>query len=130
MEPDVATPDHEFELRLERRVDGQTGQELLDLVVETVREFASYGYRLDLRGSFEVAARSITIEVGGVSLPSIATASPGRARGVSTIAMPADGEYQVRVVRKQRSAEFRIVIAKGIPAPLIATEGGFIRLVG
>jgi len=130
MEPDVTTPDHEFELRLERRVDGQTGQELLDLVVETVREFASYGYRLDLRESVDMTRRTITVEVGGVSLPNIATASPGRARGVSAIAMPADGAYEVRVVRKQRTVVFRVAIAKGVPSPLAVEEGGFIRLVG
>jgi len=122
-------PAHEFELRLERRIDAETGRTLLDIIVETVREFAAYGYRLDLRERFDLAERVLHVDLGGVSLPSLATATPGRARGVCTIVMPADGSYTLHVQRKQRKAEYNIAIASGTPSPLGNRDGGFIIVV-
>lgn len=123
------TPAHEFELRLQRRIDAETGRTLLDIIVETVREFAAYGYRLDLRERADLAGRVLQVELGGVSLPSIATANPGRARGVCTIVMPADGSYALHVLRKQREAVFNIDIAAGTPSPHGNRDGGFIIVV-
>lgn len=129
MEAQQASQAPEFELRLQRRVDAETGRLLLDIVVETVREFASYGYRLDLRETIDLAGRTLRVELGGVSLPSIATASPGRARGVCTSVMPADGTYVLQIARKQRQAAFSVAITNGEPLPLGSRDGGFIILV-
>lgn len=129
MEPQQAQPSHEFEVRLQRRVDAETGRVLLDIIIETIREFAAYGYRLDLRETVDLVGRTMRVELGGVSLPNIATASPGRARGVCTSLMPADGTYTLQIVRKQREAVFQIDIASGEPLPLGSRDGGFIIMV-
>jgi hypothetical protein len=121
-----ATPSHEFTLRAVRRIDAETGLPMLDLEVRTVREFASYGYRIDLRDVTRDLSTAMVIEIGGISLPSIATASSGAAVGVMSMIMPADGEYRLDVTRKQRSATFRLRIADGIPTPLGDMNGGFI----
>ena len=129
MDTQQGSPAHEFELRLQRRVDAETGRTLLDINIETVREFAAYGYRLDLRETVDLAGGTLRVELGGVSLPSIATANPGRARGICTTVMPTDGTYALHVVRKQRQAVFTVAITNGEPSPLGSRDGGFIIMV-
>lgn len=116
----------EYTLRAARRVDAETQQVLLDLEVRTVREFASYGYRVDVRALPSEHAATIIMEIGGISLPSVATAASGAAVGVLSLPMPSDGMYDVHVVRKQRTARFALRIANGTPSPLDAKDGGFI----
>lgn len=120
---------HEFTVSLRRREDTEHDRVLLDIRVETVREFSAYGYRVDLREAFDAAERRITVELGGIALPSIAAASSGRAVGTCSILMPADGAYVLRLVRKQRTAEFTLGITNGMPLPLGTTDGGFVMMV-
>lgn len=116
----------EYTLRAMRRVDAETQQVLLDLEVRTVREFASYGYRVDVRALPSKDASTLIMEIGGISLPSVSTAASGAAVGVLSMPMPADGVYDLHVVRKQRTARFAVRITNGTPSPLEEMDGGFI----
>jgi len=120
---------HEFEVSLRRRDDVEHNRVLLDIRVETTREFSAYGYRIELREAFDAEGRRIDVELGGITLPSMAAASSGRASGTCSIRMPVDGTYALRIGRKQRSADFSMRIIDGIPLPLGNADGGFVKLV-
>lgn len=118
---------HEFVLGIAVAAGEGGAPPALVLRVETVREFASFGYALEVQVRQPTSAGPAVLEIGGISVPVMSAQQSGVAVGTAVMAVPADGEYLLEVHRRQRRAQVRFRVVDGQPAILAVDGDPFIR---
>lgn len=96
----------------------------LNVVVETVREFTSFGYVVALTSVPAPSQQRFDVRIGGIALPSMGRPQPGPARGEIAEPLPADGTYDLVVTRKTQQGQCRITIADGQITDLRSVDEG------
>ncbi|MBU3699983.1 MAG: hypothetical protein FGM33_08255 [Candidatus Kapabacteria bacterium] len=124
IEPSV---DHEYVVTF-AQATSEAGESLLSVHVVTTREFTSYAYTLGLNLTIDHARARITIEVGGLSIPSVMMPAAKGAFGEKAIVMPPAGSYVVEVTRRASSQCATLLVNEGGPTSIAPdAEGGFAR---
>lgn len=126
IEPSI---DHEFTLEITSVIDHETGTPMLQFLFRTVREFASFGYSINVKDASKPVPTEYTFELGGLSLPSHTSHAFGGAQTVVRRALPADGVYRLTIRRRARRFEAQITVAGGIPESVTESDQpSFIRV--
>jgi hypothetical protein len=121
-EPEV---DHEYIVTFSASVS-EAGQQQLMVHVMTTREFTSYAYSLGLTAKLDLGRTKLTIEVGGLSIPTIMMPAAKGAFGVRALIMPPDGSYEVELTRRSSQQRVVLQVQGGRPALVSeVAEGGF-----
>ncbi|MFN4908984.1 MAG: hypothetical protein ACK475_09315 [Bacteroidota bacterium] len=125
--------DERFEPKVEHEyivtfsaVVSEAGQQQLMVHVMTTREFTSYAYSLGLTAKLDLGRTKLSIEVGGLSIPTMMMPAAKGAFGERALVMPPDGSYDVELTR--RSSQQRVVlhVQGGRPVNVSeAADGGF-----
>lgn len=93
-------------------------------IVETVREFTSFGYQLTLTSVPAPSQTGVEVRIGGITLPTVGRPQPGPARGRVESSTGADGLFDIVVTRKKQRATCRCVIDGGAIESLQAIDEG------
>ncbi|MFN4984902.1 MAG: hypothetical protein ACK5BQ_10050 [Ignavibacteria bacterium] len=109
IEPSI---EHEYIVEVETGVDKDTRMPTLVVRVTTAREFTSFAYEISLELSVDHAAKTMHLEVGGLSIPSVMMPSKGGAISERTLELLPAGTYQFTVAKKNRNLSTSFVIAK------------------
>jgi hypothetical protein len=104
--------DHEYIIEIAAGVDRETRKPTLEVRVTTAREFTSFAYDISLELSVDEGAKTIHLEVGGLSIPSVMMPSKGGAVSARSLELLPAGTYQLTVAKKNRSLSTSLVIAK------------------
>ncbi|MEY3385386.1 MAG: hypothetical protein RIR53_197 [Bacteroidota bacterium] len=122
IEPSV---EHEYEVTF-RPGTSEAGEQLLTVHVVTTREFTSYAYTLGLTLSIDHTRARITIEVGGLSIPTVMMPAAKGAYGERSVIMPPEGEYIVELTRRSSSQRATLRIHSDGRASITPdSQGGF-----
>lgn len=92
-----------------------TGNPLLHLHVETVREFASFGYVITLTDRSVAHNGQFIVDVGGIGLPLNTKPTAGPAVAELTWPMPADGDYELVLHRRKEVSTVKFSIRNAVP---------------
>lgn len=109
IEPSI---DHEYIVELGTGIDKDSRQPTVVVRVTTSREFTSFAYEISLDLAVDHTAKTMHLEVGGLSIPSVMMPSKGGAVSERTIELLPAGTYQFTVAKKNRSLTTSFVIAK------------------
>jgi hypothetical protein len=120
--------DHEFVVDLDIETDAEGGTAQLVLRVSSVREFTAFSYGLSVTDRSAPSKGSYALEIGGLSIPTVASGSASGARSILRYPMPADGTYELVVTRKAKRRIAAFTIKRGRPQTLANETGdGFVR---
>lgn len=117
--------DHEYVVTFSAGTS-EAGQQQLMVHVMTTREFTSYAYTLGLKAKLDLGRTKLSIEVGGLSIPTMMMPAAKGAFGERALVMPPDGSYDVELTR--RSSQQRVVLHVQGGRPVNVSEdavGGF-----
>jgi hypothetical protein len=106
----------EFNISFRASVSETTGKPLLHLHMETVREFASFGYVITLTDRSVVHNGMFIVDVGGIGLPQNTKPTAGPAIGELTWPMPADGDYELVLHRRKEVSTVKFSIRNAVPS--------------
>ena len=98
--------------------DEDSGSELLRLHVETEREFTSFGYTIKVDSNLDSANSRLNVGLGGIALPSVGRPQAGPASANVFQTIPADGDIELYVHRKETAATCKVKIKGGKPVSL------------
>ncbi len=95
---------------------------------ETLREFRSFRYEVDVDGAFDPKKREFLFKLKGVQTPSTLMASAGPAN--RELCYPdLHGDYTVRVGGAKEEGSFQMVISPGGNILLGEVDPGLVRVV-
>jgi len=109
IEPSI---DHEYIVEIATGLDNDTRKPAVIVRVSTTREFTSFAYDISLELSVDHSAKSVHLEVGGLSIPSVMMPAKGGAVSERSIELLPSGTYHFTVAKKNRSLETSFVISK------------------
>jgi len=120
---------HEFVLALQRREQSEDGVQEIEFAVKTTREFTSFGYTVGMDVEHGERAKKFTVNIGGISLPTVSARTSGTAEGSATLPWPSPGDYTLEVLRKGKGIACRIRLTESAVELLEAPAGGFCVVV-
>lgn len=118
------TKQPEFQIHFSSLVDEASAETRPEVVITTLREFTSFGYGMNVDWTFDSAARTLAIDIGGMTVPGIGRPEPGPARAVLHPDIPDTGEIAVLVKRKTEAAACTVTFDKGRPLRLVGVQEG------
>lgn len=99
----------EFDLTLQLRYDEAEDMTYTVFRFETVRQFRSFQYEIEVDSDFDAQAHAIDLKIKGVRAPSLMMPSTGAA--YTELTFPRlKGDYDVRISGAKQQGEFRMKV--------------------
>ncbi len=120
---------NEYILAVGTTVDQETQHRMVQLDLRTVREFSAFGYAIETQLS--TSPGTVTIEVGGITIPRAGGGESGPARSRVLSPIPNDGEVKVIVKKRKLTAEATLILRDGqlVSVQQSPLEAPFITIV-
>lgn len=120
---------NEYILAVSTIVDQETHHRVVCLDLRTVREFSAFGYAIETHVS--TSPGSVTIEVGGITIPRAGGGEAGPARSRIQSPIPDDGDVRVVVKKRKLTAEATLTLRAGelVSVQQSPLEAPFITIV-
>lgn len=103
----------EYRVSMTAATHPQTGEPVLFVQIETVREFSSFAYELAVDVVVSNAGATIDLHLGGLTVPRIGRPQPGPARARAYIPQPPTGTVDCTFHVKKRTDGFRLTWTDG-----------------
>lgn len=112
----------EYHVVIRPDTDPESGEACLAFEVRTVREFTSFGYTINVDLTEAPSEKEYSVDLGGISLPTVGRPQPGPARSVVRAALPPNGTYALTVKRKKHSASCAFTVGNGAPGKITESD--------
>lgn len=97
-------PEPEYRARILQTTHPESGDRVLSIHIETVREFTSFAYQLSVKVETSSSGAVADVHIGGLTIPPVGRPQPGPARSQVYLPEPPTGSLLCRFhVKKQAS---------------------------